>query len=250
MNSNFNNQKYRKDILSNMLANINLTGKEMYDLIMMENKELIDERRQGWIFESLCQILIIMRCVQNINYSEILEGQLQNLIQVKNVNSLLNILIEGGGNNIVDLTIKQGYMMIPFSIKYRNKYSETDVSKIDNTITKQELTKDYKIGLFVKNKDVVINHNYHNELNIDKQLHDKIIENGLLFDEQDIIRALSVFIERFSNNVLSINDFIEYINADYLMSPRQQLIKKLHQQVTLLKFISSFTQNIKMFCLP
>ena len=249
MSKSFNIQKYRKDILSNMLANLKLTGKEMYDLIMMENKEVIDERRQGWIFESLCQILIVLKCVQNLNYSEILEGQLQNLIQVKNVNSLLNIQVDGGGNNIVDLTIKQGSTTIPFSIKYRNKYSETDVSKIDNTITKQELTKDFKIGLFVKNKDVVNNHKYHNELNIDKQLHDKIIENGLLFDEQDIIRALSVFIERFSNNVLSINDFIEYINADYLLSPRQQLVKKLHQQVTLLKFISSFTQNIKkMFC--
>ena len=249
MNNNFNIQKYRKDILSNMLANLKLSGKEMYDLIMMENKEVIDERRQGWIFESLCQILILLKCVQNINYSEILEGQLQNLIQVKNVNSLLNIQVDGGGNNIVDLTIKQGSTTIPFSIKYRNKYSETDVSKIDNTITKQKITKDYKIGLFVKNKDVVINHKYHNELNIDKQLHDKIIENGLLFDEQDIIRALSVFIERFSNNVLSINDFIEYINADYLMSPRQQLIKKLHQQVTLLKFINSFKQDIKkVFC--
>ena len=249
MSKSFNIQKYRKDILSNMLANLKLSGKEMYNLIMMENKEVIDERRQGWIFESLCQILIILKCVQNLNYSEILEGQLQNLIQVKNVNSLLDIQVDGGGNNIVDLTIKQGSTTIPFSFKYRNKYSETDVSKIDNTITKQKLTKDYKIGLFVKNKDVVNNHKYHNELNIDKQLHDKIIENGLLFDEQDIIRALNVFIERFSNNVLSINDFIEYINADYLLSPRQQLVKKLHQQVTLLKFISSFTQNIKkMFC--
>ena len=249
MSKSFNIQKYRKDILSNMLANLKLSGKEMYNLIMMENKEVIDERRQGWIFESLCQILIVLKCVQNLNYSEILEGQLQNLIQVKNVNSLLDIQVDGGGNNIADLTIKQGSTTIPFSFKYRNKYSETDVSKIDNTITKQELTKDYKIGLFVKNKDVVNNHKYHNELNIDKQLHDKIIEDGLLFDEQDIIRALSVFIERFSNNVLSINDFIEYINADYLMSPRQQLIKKLHQQVTLLKFINSFKQDIKkVFC--
>ena len=249
MSKSFNIQKYRKDILSNMLANLKLTGKELYDLIMMENKEVIDERRQGWLFESLCQILILLKCVQNLNYSEILEGQLQNLIPVKNVSSLLNIQVDGGGNNIVDLTIKQGSTTIPFSIKYRNKSSETDVSKIDITITKQKLTKDYKIGLFVKNKTIVINHKYHNELNIDKQLHDKIIENGLLFDEQDIIRALSVFIERFSNNVLSINDFIEYINADYLLSPRQQLVKKLHQQVTLLKFISSFEQNIKkMFC--
>ena len=142
MSKSFNIQKYRKDILSNMLANLKLSGKEMYDLIMMENKEVIDERRQGWLFESLCQILILLKCVQNLNYSEILEGQLQNLIQVKNVNSLLDIQVDGGGHNIVDLTIKQGSTTIPFSFKYRNKYSETDVSKIDNTITKQELTKE------------------------------------------------------------------------------------------------------------
>jgi hypothetical protein len=246
----FNVQKYRKDILSNMLANLKLSGKEMFDLIMMEGKEVIDERRQGWIFESLCQILIALKCVQGLNYSEILEGQLQNLKQVKNINILLKIPIDGGGNNIVDLTIMQGSTTIPFSIKYRNKYSETDVSKIDNTITKQKLTQDYKIGLFVKNKDLVINHNYHNELNIDKQLHDKIIEDGLLFDEQDIIKALSVFIERFSNNVLSSDDFIEFINDEYLLIKRQQLTKKLHQQITLLKFIKSFSENNKkVFCL-
>ena len=232
-----------------MLANLKLSGKEMYDLIMMENTEVVDERRQGWIFESLCQILIALKCVQSLNYSEILEGHLQNLTQVKNINVLFKLAIDGGGNNIVDLTIKQGSTTIPFSIKYRNKHSETDVSKIDNTITKQKLAKDYKIGLFVKNKEVVINHKYHNKLNIDKQLHDKIIENGLLFDEQDIIRALSVFIERFSNNILSINDFIEFINDEYLLSPRQQLTKKLHQQITLLKFIKSFSENKKMFCL-
>jgi hypothetical protein len=246
----FNVQKYRKDILSNMLANLKLSGKEMFDLIMMEAKEVIDERRQGWIFESLCQILIALKCVQGLNYSEILEGQLQNLKQVKNFNILLKIPIDGGGNNIADLTIKQGSTTIPFSIKYRNKYSETDVSKIDNTVTKQKLTQDYKIGLFVKNKDLVINHTYHNELNIDKQLHDKIIEDGLLFDEQDIIKALSVFIERFSNNVLSSDDFIEFINDEYLLIERQQLTKKLHQQITLLKFIKSFSENNKkVFCL-
>jgi site-specific DNA-methyltransferase (adenine-specific) len=246
----FNVQKYRKDILSNMLANLKLSGKEMFDLIMMENTEVVDERRQGWIYESLCQILIVLKCVQGLNYSEILEGQLQNLTQVKNINVLLKLAIDGGGNNIVDLTIKQGSTTIPFSIKYKNKHSETDVSKIDNTITKQKLAKDYKIGLFVKNKVVVINHKYHNKLNIDKQLHDKIIDDGLLFDEQDIIRALSVFIERFSNNILSINDFIEFINAEYLLSPRQELIKKLHQAMTLMKFIKSFlTNKHKMWCI-
>ena len=221
----FIDQKSRKDILTNMLANTKLTGKELYDMIMKENKELYVERRQGFIFETLFQILIILKCIPDINYTEIYEGQLQNLKQIKNINSLLKVKVDGGGNNIVDMTIKQGTTLVLFTIKYKKKYSETDVSKIDNTITKQNITNDYKIGLVVKDKDVVIKHKYKNNLNIDKQIHDKIIENSLLFDEKDIIKALDVFCQRFSSNVLDINGFIDFINAEYLLSPRQQLVK-------------------------
>ena len=246
----FNKQVVRKDILANMLTNTKLTGKELFELIMKENKESEDERRQGWIFESICQILILLKCVQNINYTEILEGQLQNLKQIKNINDLLKVKVDGGGNNIIDFAIKQDSTIIVFSVKYRNKYCETDASKIDNTITKQQITKDYKIGLFVKNKEVVINHKYHNEQNIDKQLHDKIIENGLLFDENDIIISLNVFRDRFSSNTLSIDEFINFINAEYLLSPRQHLTKKLHQAMTVMKFIKSFlTNKHTMWCI-
>lgn len=245
----FINQVFRKDILENMLANTKLTGKELFDMIMKENKELYDERRQGWIFETLCQILIILKCIENINYTEIYDGQLQNLKQIKNITSLLKVKVDGGGNNIVDMAIKQGTTLVLFTIKYKNKYSETDVSKIDNTITKQNITDDYKIGLVVKDKEVVINHKYKNKLNIDKQIHDKIIENGLLFDEKDIIKALDVFCQRFTN-VLSIDEFIDFINAEYLLSPRQQLTKKLHQKMTEIKFAKSFlTNKHKMWCI-
>jgi len=246
----FISQVFRKDILANMLANTKLTGKELFDMIIKENKELYDERRQGWIFETLCQILIILKCIENINYTEIYDGQLQNLKQIKNINSLLKVKVDGGGNNIVDMAIKQGTTLVLFTIKYKNKYSETDVSKIDNTISKQNITDDYKIGLVVKDKEVVIKHKYKNKLNIDKQIHDKIIENGLLFDEKDIIKALDVFCQRFSSNVLDIDGFIDFINAEYLLSPRQQLIKKLHQKMTETKFINSFlTNKHKMWCI-
>jgi len=246
----FINQVFRKDVLANMLANTKLTGKELFDMIMKENKELFDERRQGWIFETLCQILIILKCIENINYTEIYDGQLQNLKQIKNINSLLKVKVDGGGNNIVDMAIKQGATLVLFTIKYKNKYSETDVSKIDNTITKQTITDDYKIGLIVKDKEVVIKHKHKNKLNIDKQLHDKIIENELLFDEKDIIKALDVFCQRFSSNILDIDGFIDFINAEYLLSPRQQLIKKLHQKMTETKFINSFLINKhKMWCI-
>ena len=246
----FINQVFRKDILANMLANTKLTGKELFDVIMKENKELYDEGRQGWIFETLCTILIILKCIENINYTEIYDKQLQNLKQVKNINSLLKVKVNGAGNNIADMTIKQGTTLVSFSIKYRNKYGETDVSKIDNTITKQNITDDYKIGLVVKDKELVINHKYKNKLNIDKQIHDKIIENGLLFDEKDIIKALDVFCQRFSSNVLDIDGFIDFINAEYLLSPRQQLTKKLHQKMTEIKFVKSFlTNKHKMWCI-
>jgi hypothetical protein len=253
----FVNQVFRRDILVNMLANTNLSGKELFDLIMKENKEAHDERRQGWIFETLCQILIILKCLENISYTEIYDGQLQNLKQIKNINSLLKLKVDGGGNNIVDMAIKQGNTLVLFTIKYKNKYSETDVSKIDNTITKQSITEDYKIGLFVKDKEVVVKHKYKNKLNIDKQIHDKIIENDLLFDKKDIIKALDVFCQRFSSygqlsatNVLSIDVFIDFINAEYLLSPRQQLTQKLHQKMTELKFIKSFlTNKHKMWCI-
>ena len=99
----FINQVFRRDILANMLANTKLTGKELFDMIMKENKELCDERIQGWLFETLCQILIILKCIENINYTEIYDGQLQNLKQLKNINSLLKVKVDGGGNHMLSI---------------------------------------------------------------------------------------------------------------------------------------------------
>jgi hypothetical protein len=163
--------------------------------------------------------------------------------EVKNINKILDIKVEGGGDNIVDMSIKDKETLIVFSIKFKNKYSETDVSKIDHTIKQQNITSDYKIGLIVKDKDIIINHKYTNNSNIDKQIHDTIIKNKLIFDKKDLIKALYIFCERFSNNKLSTNELIEFINKDYLLSPRKVLVKKLHQQMTLLKFINNFLRK-------
>ena len=239
--------KFRKSILDAMLTNKHLPGKELFEHIMFEGDT--DERKQGLIFESLCQILIILKCVVSLNYTEICYKTMENLKKLKTVNNLLKTKIEGGGNNISDITIKHHDTVIPFSIKYKNKYGETDVSKIDNTIRSQSLFPDYKIGLIVKDKNLIKNHKYKNKLNIDKQLHDAIIENGLLFDETDIINALNVFCERFENNELNVNDFIDFIDSEYLCSPREQLVKKLHQKMTELKFIKSLKQNNNMWCI-
>lgn len=247
----FKPQILRRDILENMLLNKNLLpANELFELLMNENKGIPDERRQGWIYETLFIILSVVKCVKNVNYTEFSDGQIQNLKPIKNINNLLKVKVDGGGNNIADMSIKDGSTHILFSVKYKGKFGETDVSKIDNTITRQGITDDYKIGLVVKDKSLVTTHKYKNKMNIDKQLHDKIIENGLLFDKTDVIIALSVFCEQFSTNTSSVDDFIDFINAKYLLSPKQQLIKKLHQKMTEMTFIKSFLANKhKMWCI-
>jgi hypothetical protein len=234
-------QTRRKNILSNMLKFTELTGKQLFNIIMNENSKICDLQRQGWIFENICQILILLRCIPNIHYTGVYRGQLQNMKILTNIKSFLKGKINEGGNNIVDMIIKENNTLIVFSIKYKNKYCETDVSKITNTIVSQNITNNYKIGLFVKDKNVLIKHKYKNNMNIDKQILDTIYNNHLLFDTNDIIQALEIFTQRFSNT--DYNDLINIINTEYLSSPREQLQLKLHQKMTVLKFINSIQEN-------
>jgi hypothetical protein len=240
----FSNQTHRKDIVTNIINNKHLTGKQLFHLLITENNETVcDKRRQGWIFESICQIMIIMKCVNGLHYTEICEGQLQNIKPINNVHRLLDINVQGGGNNVADFVLKQDDVVTPISIKYKEEFGETDVTKIVSTMNK--LHGNYKVGLFVKNKNLYKNHRYTNQENIDKQNLDIVIENKLLFDETDIINALCMFCERFKNNKQKIDDFIELINKDYLLSRRKVLIKKLHQKMNLMKFIADFEINSK-----
>ena len=59
----------------------------------------------------------------------------------------------------------------------------------------------------------------------------------LLFDQDDIIVSLDRFCNKFNKYKNKIDEFIEVINKDYLLESRKPLILKLHQKMTLLKFI-------------
>ena len=118
----FIKQNTRKDVLNNMILNKKLPGKTLFGLIMKENnpcQDSRDESREGWLYEILWLIVIMLKCVENINYKEILGGQLDNLKKITNINELLKCKISGGGNNISDMTILDidGQTLIPFSIK-------------------------------------------------------------------------------------------------------------------------------------
>lgn len=238
----FSKQLIRRDVLKNIIKNIKLNeinAQELYNIIITDNDKTTDTSRIGFLFETLSIILLICKCLK-INYSNIMNGQLQSLKICKNINDILNISI-ASGNNPSDITIKNNNKIIAFSIKYRNKFlpNQSGVSEIDGELLK--INNLYDIGLIVKDKTLVEEHNYKNDGGNQKQLHTKLIENGLLLDEKDIIKGLEIFCNNFKDYD-NLDEFIEMINKDYLLSPREQLILKLHQKMTFDKFIKNKKQ--------
>ena len=239
---NFHEQKNRKDILKNILSNTDIKPKKLYNYIITDNKTTEDERRIGFLFETLSIILLTSKCLK-VEYTTILDGQLQSLKPLNNINSLLKQKIVQG-NNPSDITIKHNDKIIAFSIKYRNKFmpNQSSVSELDGELSK--INENYSIGLIVKDKNLIIEHNYKNDASNQKKLHSKVIDDNLLLDEKDIIEGLEVFCERFKNTV--VDEFIEIINKDYLNSSRKQLKLKLHQKLTFLKFLRNKKDSLHL----
>ena len=241
---NFTKQIIRIDVLFNMLKNNDMKAKELYNNLMTDNNTNDDDKRKGFLFETLSIILLISKCLQ-IDYTNILNGQLQSLKVCKNINELLKINIRQG-DNPTDISIKQGNTVIPISIKYKNKFlpNMSGVSEIDGEMSKIKNIDEYKIGLIVKEKTIVKKHIYKNEGGNQKILHDKVIEDKLLLDENDIINGLELFCNNFKD--YELDDFIEMINKDYLLSGRDRLKLKLHQKMTFMKFIKTKKQTLHL----
>ena len=227
--------KKRDDVLEYIL-NSEFNENEIFKLIM-NNK---DPSKKGYCFETLCELLIVCKCIEGIDYDKIKIGKYPNLKDLKDFNHILNKYINSKHGGVSDITIIKDNILIPFSIKYKNNFlpSSTDVSTIDNTFK----TENYKIGLIVKDKKVITNHTYTNKKSIHKILHDKIITDNLLFDEKDIIKGIKVFIDKFKK-YKNFKTLCEVINKDYLLSYKKQLVLKLHQKMTLFKFIDNLKNN-------
>lgn len=225
-------QVNRRDILLNMWGNRHMTGKALFDFIMNDRiKE--DPVRKGYIFETIFAFLVVLSCLPNITYTEIIEDVFNNNKKIENINTILNLNITGQKGDS-DFTFKNGDTTIPFSCKYSNGYLEdTGISQL--YVRTPDITSDFKVGLVVKDKIVYTNHRYIDQKNKKKVFIDKTIADGLLLDETDIIRGLDFFCERFRENTMNMDQFIEHINTNYLGCPRKQLEKRMHQQMTVLQ---------------
>ena len=221
--------KTRYNLLEYLLNNTEKTSKELFtELIYNEQKP----SRRGYVYESICELLIVTKCIKGLDYEEIKTGRYPAIHTLKNINDILNKNIGGskdGGTS--DITILRNKTLIPFSIKYREEFipADSDVERLCDQFRDEKFT----VAFIVKDKAEVINHSYQN-VNV-KERHSEVIKNDLLFDETDIKIGLEVFLERFKK----VDRVKEFINDVCLLSKRRQLVLKLHQKMSYLKFISN-----------
>ena len=247
-------QVYRKDVLANMLSHTELGGEKLFQKLITDNNvdgchADRDRTRQGWIFESICQISMTMKLIENLDYTQIYRGQPDNLTPISSFKTIMDVKVNGGGGNIVDYMLKQTGIFVPFSIKYMDEYNETDICKISRTMEKQNV--EYNVGLIVKDKKIITGHRFNHKTCVDKQDLDNTTTKNLLFDEKDIVKSLQMFCDKYKNVKFgNIDDFIEHIDETYLLTTRKQLILRTHQKMTIKRFENDIDKNEnKMFCI-
>ena len=101
-----------------------------------------------------------MKMIENLYYTEIHEGQPEDLKPIRSFKAYMNVKVNGGGSNIVDYVLKNDDTFIPFSVKYMEEYNDTNVHEIATTFNEQGLK--VKVGLFVRDRKLVIEHEFNN----------------------------------------------------------------------------------------
>jgi len=232
------NIKTRHDIVEHILSKTK-NPNDVFEEIMFNQIP----SRKGFIFESLCELLIITKCIKGLDYDEIKIGKYPSLHKLESINNILKKNISTNESGISDITILKNNTLIPFSIKYRQDFkpAESDITRLNQEFKSEK----YKIGFIVKDKKEVINHS-HRSIN-EKNNHFKIIKDGMLFDETDIKTGLKTFVERFKefNTVEKLKKFETLINTKYLLSQKHQLVLKLHQKMAYLSFLKNLKLNKK-----
>ncbi len=194
----------------------------------------------GFRFESLVEILIVCKCIPSLHYTKIKKGVYTYGHEVINCRDIFNKSITDKSGGCSDITFEHNGILFPVSCKF---YAVFDSNNYDVVIIKdQSGSLTYSTCLFVKDKNIVLKHKHINSRTSHKIELDRIIKNKLLFDLEDVKTGLEIFRRTFRN--LNMDDFYEIVNRDYLMSPRKQLVLKLHQKMTYLKFIQNIEEKI------
>lgn len=243
----FVEQITRNDIFTNMING------NSYNTILKDNKKIVSKSIQGFFFESICEILIVCRLLPINFIYKLVEGSLhsyKNLSHASYELQNLRVVLEKNihqGDNPADIIIKDtDGNIIPFSIKYMKKLtpSNTDVEKLYGILQSNGVNNDdIKVGLIVKDKNILLNHTYHHQANVQRIQLKTIHSLGLLLDEKDIIISFKKFQNRFQNQ--SVESVIDTINREFLNTSRHNLILKLHQKMFQLRVLRNIEKGDK-----
>lgn len=242
-------KKTRKDVLQKIIQNIqenrenttdiNTLSETIYKNVMV-NADSTNKSTQGFLYETLWELMILTKSIPGIDYDRFLYGQLQNLRPVTNIRSILDKPLRDG-NNPSDITIQCGTTITAFSVKNRfeEKYGidQSDLIRIDADL---KTYPDYKLGFIVKNKKIIQDYlqKVRNDGGKEALLLKKVIEDSLLFDERDLLVGIALFVQKFAA-INSLDEFIDIVNRDYLKNARKCLMLKLHQKMAVSKFINN-----------
>ena len=243
----------RLDLLQNLINLIKkkYTSEQIFNILINNNNNPTpSSSRQGFLYESLVEILFICKCGLG-EYDRIDEGRIdEGIDRLQSSTYFKNILDKPlhQGNNISDLTYRLDNIIHCISIKYNSgKISKkgTDIGAIELAITKKspEIGKNYKISLIVNDKNKIADTKGGSNCGTNKIIYNEIVKNNLLFDKKDVIKGIDIFRKNFVSYINDVNEFIEHINANFINSPRQNLELMFHQKIYELKFINSIKNN-------
>lgn len=229
----FKNQTKRIDVF------INIIHGQPYDTIITNNNKKVDDRSyQGFVFETICIILTLLKYLP-IKFSNFLIGKFEEYDTQQKLNNVIKILDcpINQGNDKADMTLFNQVKKIVFSIKYRDNES-ADIDKLGISTLKLNCRDNDLIGLIVKDKNRIINHKYTTDCSKSKQLLEEIYKNKLLLDETDIKNGYDKLKSELKSKYYNKSEkFIEYINKYHLDNGREMLVQKLHQALFRTKII-------------
>lgn len=229
----------RHDIVKNLLKGLS------FEDLLTKNKST-----NGFIFESIYMILAIDKNVKSISivYDKIHNCQMTDIKKstgILNIKKIFdeNVANKSGGKS--DFSIESNNYYIFTSCKYEKIFvpGKSDIEKLNNEATNDVKLKDseYKLSFVCKDKYKVKTHNHQHQTV--KKYFDTILENNLMFDLEDIKQGIGEFHMLHENK--SYEEYCEYMNRECLGNSREILREKLHQRMTLIKFIKNINNDEK-----
>ena len=157
----------RKDIIKRILLSQQQAGEtagENTETILCNLLSSGSDITNGFIFESITELLIVCKCIPSLSYTKIKDGIYPNGHDVLDCKNIFNKNITDKSGGCSDITFEHEGILYPVSCKFYNGFDSKnyDIVIIKDMSTNSIVPLVYKICLFVKDKQVVLNHKYTN----------------------------------------------------------------------------------------